>query len=76
MENKPREQIAIALFTGAIITLPILIMELVNTLFQKVLIILILIILLVISLKVILYPHSTSLDFFGRPIKKILNGHR
>ena len=75
MESKPREQIAIALFTGAIITLPILILDLAETLCQKILISFILIIFIFISLKVILEP-STNLHFFGKYIKKFLNIER
>ena len=71
MKNKPKEQIAIALFTGAIISLFLLIGDLVENLYLKMLVLLILIGIILISLKVILDP-STDLHFIGNIIRKFL----
>jgi len=71
MKNKPKEQIAITLFTGTIISLFILIVDLVKTFFCKILVFLILGEFIIISLKVILDP-STDLHFIGNIIRKIL----
>lgn len=70
MKNKPREQIAIALFTGAIISLFLFIGDLIENFYLKILIIIILIVIIFISLKIILDP-STNLHFI-EDIKKIL----
>ncbi len=75
MKSKLREQIAIALFTGAIISFFILIESLSENLFYKILILLILFIIIYISLKVILDP-STDLHFIGNISKKILRINR
>jgi len=71
MDNKPKEQIAITLFTGTIISLFILVGDLVKTLFNKILVLLILGEFIIISLKVILDP-STDLHFIGDRVRKIL----
>ncbi len=71
MDNKPKEQIAIALFTGAIISLFLFIGNLVENFYLKILALLILIGIILISLKVILDP-STDLHFIGNIIKKFL----
>mgnify|MGYP001603543509 CR=1 len=71
MDNKPKEQIAIALFTGAIISLFLLIENLVERFYLKILVILILIGIILISLKIILDP-STDLHFIGNITRKIL----
>ena len=72
MDNKPKEQIAITLFTGAIISLFLLIENLVEVFHLKILIILILMIIIVISLKAIL-DTSTDFHFIGNIIRKTLN---
>lgn len=72
MENKPREQIAIALFTGAIIASFILIVNLVKILYLKIFVLLIFVAFIFISLKIILDP-STDLHWIGIPIRKVLN---
>ena len=72
MKNKPREQIAIALFTGSVIAFFILLNELSNSLIFKIVIILILLILIFLSLKVIMDP-SADLHFIGNILRKILN---
>ncbi|HJX50527.1 hypothetical protein A3K73_03875 [Candidatus Pacearchaeota archaeon RBG_13_36_9] len=71
MDNKPKEQIAIAMFTGAIISLFLLIENLVENFYIKMLVLLLLMGVIIISLKVILDP-STDLHFIGNMIKKIL----
>ena len=71
MDNKPKEQIAIALFTGAIISLFLLIGNLVEESYLKIIVTLILIGIIFISLKIILDP-STDLHFIGNIIRKIL----
>ena len=71
MDNKPKEQIAIALFTGAIISLFLLIGNLVEESYLKIIVTLILIGIIFISLKIILDP-STDLHFIGKIIRKIL----
>jgi len=71
MDNKPKEQIAIALFTGAIISLFLLIGDLVESFYLKILALLILIGIILISLKIILDP-STNLYFIGNIIRKFL----
>lgn len=71
MDNKPKEQIAIALFTGAIISLFLLIGDLVESFYLKILALFILIGIILISLKVILDP-STDLHFIGNIIRKFL----
>ena len=71
MDNKPKEQIAIALFTGAIISLFLLIGNLVGEFYLKIIVLLILIGIILISLKVIL-DTSTDLHFIGNIIRKIL----
>jgi len=72
MENKPKEQIAIALFTGAIIAFFIQLNDLIENLLFKISILFLLIILIIISLKVLLDP-STDLHFIGNIIRKFLN---
>ena len=72
MNNEPKEQIAIALFTGAIISLFLLLGDLVESFYLKGLIILILIVIILISLKIIL-DKSTDLHFIGDIIRKVLN---
>ena len=71
MDNKPKEQIAIALFTGAIISLFLLIENLVESFYLKILVLFILIVFILISLKIIL-DSSTDLHFIGNIIRKIL----
>jgi len=71
MGNKPKEQIAIALFSGAIISLFLLIGDLVENFYLKILVLLILIVIILISLKTILDP-STDLHFIGDKIRKLL----
>jgi len=71
MENKTKKQIAIALFTGAIIALFIFLGDLVETSFDKVFVLLNLVVIILISLKVILDP-SSNLHFIGKIIRKIL----
>lgn len=71
MDNKPKEQIAIALFTGTIISLFLLIENLVERFYLKILVLLMLIVIIFISLKIILDP-STDLHFIGNTIRKIL----
>ena len=71
MDNKPKEQIAIALFTGAIISLFLLIGNLVEEFYLKIIVILILVGIILISLKIIL-DTSTDLHFIGNAIRKIL----
>ena len=71
MDNKPKEQIAISLFTGAIISLFLIIENLVEGFF-KLVVLFALIIIITISLKVILDP-STDLHFIGNITRKILN---
>lgn len=71
MDNKPKEQIGIALFTGAIISLFLLIGDLVENFCLKILTLIILIMIIVISLKIILDP-STDLHFIGNIIRKLL----
>ncbi|MBU2562776.1 MAG: hypothetical protein KKF68_03895 [Nanoarchaeota archaeon] len=70
METKPREEIAIGLFTGSIIALFIIIGDLAKSIFQKLLIIFILIELIIISLKVI-RCRSTDMHFIGDILKKV-----
>jgi len=72
MDNKPKGQIAISLFTGAIIAFFIILKDLVANFFYEVLVLLILGIFIIISLKVILDP-STDLHFIGDYIKILLN---
>ena len=71
MKNKPKEQLAIALFTGAIISFFILIGNFTEPYSLKIIVLLILVGIILISLKVILDP-STDLHLIGNPIKKIL----
>ena len=71
MDNKPKEQIAIALFTGAIISLFLLIGNLVGEFYLKIIVLLILVGIILISLKIIL-DTSTDLHFIGNTIRKIL----
>jgi len=71
MDNKPKEQIAIALFTGAIISLFLLIENLVESFYLKIIGLFILIVIILISLKIILDP-STDLHFIGNIMRKIL----
>ena len=71
MDNKPKEQIAIALFTGAIISLFLLVENLVESFYLKIIGLFILIVIILISLKIILDP-STDLHFIGNIMRKIL----
>ena len=71
MDNKPKEQIAIALFTGAIISLFLLIGNLVEEFYLKIIVILILTGIILISLKAIL-DSSTDFHFIGNIIRRIL----
>ncbi len=70
MELILRNGIAIGLFTGSIIALTLIIIDLARTTTQKSLIILILITLIIITFKIIRYP-SISLGFIGDRLKKI-----
>lgn len=71
MENKPKEQIAISLFTGAIISLFLIIEGLIENFLDKILVLSILIIIIFISLKLIL-DSSADLHIFGDMIRKFL----
>jgi len=71
MDNKPKEQIAIALFTGAIISLFLLIENLAESFYLKMLVLIILIGIILASLKIILDP-SIDLHSIGNVFRKIL----
>lgn len=72
MEIKPREQIAITLFTGSILALFLFIGNQIENLLGKMMFISFMAIFIAISLKVIL-DRSTDLHILGDPLKKILN---
>lgn len=71
MDNKPKEQIAIALFTGTIISLFVLVGSFIEPYYMKIIVLFALICIILLSLKVILDP-STDLYFIGNIIRKIL----
>jgi len=71
MENKLKDQIAIALFTGTIIALFIFIGSLAKTFIHEILIIIIFIIIIFISLKLLL-EKSTDLHYVGDIVRKLL----
>ncbi|MBU2104371.1 MAG: hypothetical protein KKF67_01165 [Nanoarchaeota archaeon] len=71
MENTPKQQLAISLFTGAVIALGILIGDIEKISLNKLLVCSIFIILIIISMKIILDP-STDVHTIGNIIKKIL----
>lgn len=70
MKSKTREQIAIALFTGAVIAFFILLEDLSENLFWKILVFVLLIAVIRMSLKVILKP-STDLHLIGDILKRL-----
>ena len=72
MDNKPKEEIAIAIFTGAIISLFILIGEFVENLYIRITIISTLIVFILASLKVIL-DKSTDFHSIGNIFRFLLH---